>query len=67
MFIDDRKRKTKNTGKSPCTASVEPVRRAAQLPSAAKPSAIATSSNKIISAPPKPLSSLTPNATATTR
>src|SRR5436190_1868778 len=37
MFIDDRKRNTKKTGKRPCTASVEPVRSAAQLPSAAKP------------------------------
>jgi hypothetical protein len=38
MFIEDMNRKTKKTGKRPCTASVEPVRSAAQLPQAANAS-----------------------------
>src|SRR2546426_5544500 len=62
MFIDDRKRNTKKTGKRPCTASVEPVRSAAQLPSAAKPSAMTSSRRSSIAAPPNPLASRTPNA-----
>ena len=39
-FIDERKRKTKRSGKSPWTASPEPVRSARTAPSAPKPSAI---------------------------
>ena len=36
MFIDEMKRKTKKTGKSPCTASPDPVRRAAKCAQAAE-------------------------------
>src|SRR5205809_2226114 len=38
MFIEERKRKTKKAGKRLCTASPEPVRSAANAPSAPKPS-----------------------------
>src|SRR3954463_9648822 len=44
MFIDEMKRKTKNAGKRPCTASPEPVRSAANAPSA--PNASPTSAAK---------------------
>ena len=55
MFIDERNRNTKKTGKRPWTASVEPVRNAAQLPSDANASAITVSSSSSIAAPPMPL------------
>src|SRR3954454_20270541 len=67
MFSDERKRKTKKTGKSPCTASVEPVRSAAQQPNDAKASAIIASSTSRTSAPPTPVSNRTPKAMATAR
>jgi hypothetical protein len=67
MFIDERNRNTKKTGKSPCTASVEPVRNAAQLPSDANASAITVSSSSSIAAPPTPLCRRTPNASPTAR
>src|SRR5207237_9495993 len=51
MFIDERKRKTKNTGKRPWTASVDPVRNAAQLPNDANARAIIASSTSSSSAP----------------
>ena len=38
MFIDEMKRKTKKSGKTPWTASPEPVRSATKAPSAPKPS-----------------------------
>ena len=44
MFIDEMKRKTKNIGKRPWTASPEPVLSAAHVPSA--PNASATSAAK---------------------
>src|SRR5438105_2882296 len=44
--------KTKNSGKSPWTASPEPVRSAAKHPSAPKPSAVNAPSTTITSAQP---------------
>ena len=49
--IDERKRKTKKSGKRPCTASPEPVRSAAKRPIEPKPSVIETTSMTMTSAP----------------
>src|SRR5918995_3148085 len=67
MFIDEMNRKTKKTGKSPWTTSVDPLRSAAHVPMPAKPSAITSSSRSRSAAPPMPLSRRTPNARPTAR
>jgi hypothetical protein len=59
-LIEEMKRKTKKTGKIPFTASVDPVRSAANAPKAANPSEI-TAASPIITTPPAiPDSSRTP-------
>jgi hypothetical protein len=67
MFIDERNRKTKKTGNSPWTASVEPVRSAAHVPNEANASAITVSSTSSRNAPPTPVSRCTPKANPTRR
>src|SRR5829696_10050367 len=66
-FIDERKRKTKKTGKRLFTASVEPVLSAAKAPNDAKASTISTASTKSTAAPAKPDSSRTPITSPTPR
>src|SRR5258705_472977 len=60
--IAERKRKTKKTGKSPWTASPEPVRSAAKRPIVPKATVIETESATITRAPPKPAASSAPAA-----
>ena len=61
-FIEDRKRRTKRSGKSPCTASPDPVRSAKNAPSALNETAISVASASSTNAPATPVSSLTPKA-----
>ena len=65
--IVERKRKTKKTGKRPCTASPEPVRSAAKRPIEPKATVIETERATITSAPPKPAASSAPAIKPTSR
>ena len=60
--LDDRNRKTKNSGKTPCTASPEPVRNPMNEPSDANASAISSASTSSTSTPAKPVSKCRPAA-----
>jgi hypothetical protein len=66
-FIDERNRKTKKSGKRPCTASPEPVRSAANAPSDPKPSETSAENTKRRSPPRIPDSRRTPTASPTPR
>jgi hypothetical protein len=59
-LLDDMKMNTKNSGNSPCTASPEPVNKAAAEPSAPKARAVIAPSARITSAPAKPASRWAP-------
>ena len=61
-FIDEMSRKTNNTGKSPWTASPEPVRSAMNRPAPPKAIAIATARRSSIAIPAAPDSRCTPTA-----
>src|SRR5256885_465425 len=62
---EERNRNTNSSGKSPCTASPEPVRRAANSPIAPKASVIRSESAKITKTPPMPAAKLAPAAKPT--
>ncbi len=52
---EDRKRRTKNSGKIPCTVSPDPVRSPIARPSAPKPTAASVPIAMITSTPAKPV------------
>ena len=65
--IEERKRKTKKTGKRLWTASPEPVRRAAKRPIVPKATVIVTESATMTRAPPTPAASSAPAVRPTIR
>ena len=65
--IAEMKRKTKKTGKRLCTASPEPVRKAAKSPIEPKATVIETERAMIVSAPPIPVTSSAPAIRPTLR
>src|SRR5919108_4701859 len=64
---DETKRKTKKSGKTPCTASPEPVRRAMKAPSAPKPSETMRAKRSRTSTPATPAAKSTPTASPAPR
>ena len=67
MAIDERKRKTKNTGNRLWTASPEPVRSAAKAPSAPNPIEISIEKTSSTTAPAGPVARRTPTSSPTAR
>ena len=67
MFIDEMNRKTKKTGKRPCTASGEPVRSAAHAPRLPNASAIIAAKTSSTATPPTPAAGRTPTTRPTRR
>jgi hypothetical protein len=66
-FIDERNRKTKKAGKRLCTASPEPVRRAANAPRAPKPRVTRSMKASRTRTPRNPDASRTPTINPTLR
>ena len=67
MAMDDRKRKTKNTGNRLWTASPEPVRSAAKAPRAPNPIEIRMEKAMSTTAPAGPVARRTPTSSPTPR
>ena len=65
IAIEEMNRKTKNAGKSPCTASPEPVRSAAKRPSAPNASTTRMKNTSSTSTPSGPDAKRTPIASPT--